>query len=181
MSSKFTTKKMAMIGLFAALVFVSSFLSFPIPTPLGNTRLHLGNVFCLLSGFILGPLPGGLAAGIGSMFFDFANPLYVSSAPFTLVFKFFMAFICGSIAYAGGAKGLSTKRNVVAGAVGALSYVVLYLGKSFLEMVYFNRAEVQTAIIDILAKGVVSGTNAVIAVIAAVPLALAIRKSIKNI
>lgn len=181
MKSKFTTKKLAMIGLFAALVFVASFLSIPIPTPLGNTRLHLGNVFCLLSGFILGPLPGGLAAGIGSMFFDFANPLYIASAPFTLVFKFIMAFICGKIAYAKGSNALNVKRNIFAGTAGALSYVILYLSKGFIGTVFFLRAEIETAIIDTATKALASGTNAIIAVVAAVPLAIAIKKSIKNI
>lgn len=53
-------------AVFAAMVFVGSMISVPVPAAFGMTRIHLGNIFCLLSGFILGPVAGGLAAGIGS-------------------------------------------------------------------------------------------------------------------
>jgi len=65
-----TTKKLTYVALFAALTFVSNYLQIPMVTPFGNTRFHLGNVFCLLSGIILGPLYGGLAAGLGPALFD---------------------------------------------------------------------------------------------------------------
>lgn len=50
---------------------------------------------CLLSGFLLGPIGGGLSAGIGSALYDLTSPAYVTSAPFTFVFKFLMAWACG--------------------------------------------------------------------------------------
>ena len=81
---------MSAVGLMAALVFASSYISINIPTILGVSRIHFGNAFCLLSGLLLGGVPGGLAAGIGSCFFDLTNPLYISSAPFTFVFKFLL-------------------------------------------------------------------------------------------
>ena len=63
MRGKKTIYQVAGIGVFAALVFVSSMISIPIPVAIGSvTRIHLGNIFCLLSGFILGPVGGGLAA-----------------------------------------------------------------------------------------------------------------------
>ena len=63
------TQRLAVIGLLAALVFVSSLISFDIPLAGGDsTRIHLGNTFCLLAGLISGPVGGGLAAGIGSFF-----------------------------------------------------------------------------------------------------------------
>ena len=37
------------VGFMAALVFVASQISIPIPSILGLTRIHLGNAFCLLS------------------------------------------------------------------------------------------------------------------------------------
>ncbi len=95
---KITIREIARIGIMAAAVYVASaFLQVPIPTAIDNTRLHMGNVMCLLSGMLLGPLQGGLAAGIGSMFFDLTNPAYIASAPFTFIFKFVMAWICGKI------------------------------------------------------------------------------------
>ena len=63
---KITIKEIARIGIMAAAVYVASaFLQVPIPTAIDNTRLHMGNVMCLLAGMLLGPLQGGLAAGIG--------------------------------------------------------------------------------------------------------------------
>ena len=73
--------RVTLTAVFAALVFVSSMLSVPIPVAIGDvTRIHLGNIFCLLSGFVLGPVAGGLAAGLGSALYDVTNPAYIASA-----------------------------------------------------------------------------------------------------
>ncbi|MDR2933325.1 MAG: ECF transporter S component [Oscillospiraceae bacterium] len=181
MKSKFTVKRMAMVGIMAALTFAASQISFMIPTAVGNTRLHLGNVLCLMSGILLGPLDGGLAAGIGSMFYDFTNPIYISSAPFTLVFKFAMAFVCGKIVWRSQGQKLNhVGNNVISAAAGAFTYVVLYVAKNFFEDILFLRTEVQTALIDMAQKGAVSGVNAVLAVAVAVPLAMAVRKGLQS-
>jgi uncharacterized membrane protein len=130
---------------------------------------------------LLGPVSGGLAAGIGSMFFDFTNPLYIASAPFTLVFKFMMGFLCGAIVWRKG--GLHSKRVGVlflAGICGAFAYVILYLGKNFVEDVFFLRTEWQTAVIDIATKALTSGVNAILAFVVAVPLAIAVRKGLET-
>lgn len=158
---------MCAVGLMAALVFASSYISINIPTVLGISRIHFGNAFCLLSGLLLGGLPGGLAAGIGSCFFDLTNPLYISSAPFTLVFKFLLAFVAGAISHGGGHRAESAGRNLVACIGGSLSYVVLYVGKSFLKSTLFLRTEPETALIDAAQKLGTSLANAAIAVILA--------------
>ena len=164
-------RRLALIGLMAALVFVGSMLSIPIPiSGIENTRLHLGNIFCLLSGMVLGGVAGGLSAGIGSCFFDLINPLYIMTAPFTFAFKFLMAFICGKIANSGGRKGDSSGMNAVGAIVGAIVYVLLYVSRGFLENVFFMRMEVDAALIILVQKGIVSLINGSIAVLASVPL-----------
>ena len=66
--------RVTLTAVFAALVFVSSMISVPIPVAIGDvTRIHLGNIFCLLSGLVLGPVGGGLAAGLGSALYDMTN------------------------------------------------------------------------------------------------------------
>ncbi len=185
MSNEKTTKRFDLyvivaIGLLAALVFAASFLRILIPTPLGNTALHLGNVLCLLSGLLLGGVNGGLAAGFGSFFFDLIYPGYAADAPYTLIFKFCLALVCGLIAYAGGRKGTKTGFNILGAVSGSLTYVVLYLGKNFLFDIWFAKTEVATAWTDVVAKGIVSVTNAVIACVVAVPLALVIRKAVER-
>ena len=50
-----------MVGVMAAAVYVASaFLQIPNPTVIDNMRLHMGNVICLLSGLLLGPVQGVL-------------------------------------------------------------------------------------------------------------------------
>ena len=170
------------VGFMAALVFVSSNMSIPLMTIAGTpTRIHLGNVFCLLSGFLLGPVKGGLSAGIGSMFFDLMNPLYITSAPFTFVFKFMMAFVCGGISYNKRTFGRSTKINIIAGISGSITYVILYLSKGFIENTVFYRMEIETALIEMSQKGLASTINGFIAVIVAVPLAVVLKKSLNRV
>ena len=66
MKRKITVRETTSIGIMAAAVYVSSaFLQIPISTAIDNTRLHMGNVMCLLAGLLLGSWQGGLAAGIG--------------------------------------------------------------------------------------------------------------------
>ena len=128
MKKKISVREITLVGLMAAMVYVTSaFLQIPIPTVIGNTRIHMGNVMCLLSGLLLGPLWGGLAAGIGSVFFDLTNPAYIASAPFTFVFKFLMAWVCGILYQKWKGKGKVILFSALAGTAGALTYVILYL------------------------------------------------------
>lgn len=168
------------VGFMAALVFVASQISIPIPSILGLTRIHLGNAFCLLSGFILGGFRGGLAAGIGSMLFDIVNPAFVSDAPITFFNKFMMGFVCGSISFTRKSAGFNLTRSIVAGVLGALTYVLLYLTKTFIGDVYFLRAEVATALLDVLTKARASLINAAIAVVVSVPASAVILRTLSD-
>ena len=58
-----TTKKLVMTALMMALTMVAT-MFIRIPLPLGY--VNLGDVFVLLSVFILGPVYGTIAAGVGS-------------------------------------------------------------------------------------------------------------------
>ena len=180
MKKKITVKEMTMIGVMAAAVYVSSaFLQIPISTAIDNTRLHMGNVMCLLAGLLLGSWQGGLAAGIGSMFFDLTNPAYISSAPFTFAFKFLMGWLCGKIA--ANQKLGRNKRFVIGSLSGSVSYVILYLSKSFIEHRFILNLPLQAVMLTISQKAVVSGVNAIVAVCVAVPLGLALHPVIKRI
>lgn len=182
-NSWFTAKNMALVGVLTALVFAANWISIPIPTPLGSTRFHLGNVMCLLSGFLLGPVAGGFAAGLGSMFFDFTYPEYVSEAWITFLMKFAMACLCGLIARRGGAR-LSTagkwRRNTVAAVSGALLYVILYVSKNFVYSYFFLRMELTPVLLTVAQKGAVSLVNGIIAVAAVLPLNTALRAALSR-
>ncbi len=181
MKKKITVQEITLIGLMAAMVYVASaFLQIPIPTAIGNTRIHMGNVLCLLSGLILGPVWGGMAAGIGSAFFDLTNPAYITSAPFTFIFKFLMAWVCGILYMKWKNLGKTVLYSAIAGAAGAVTYVILYLSKSFIEDHILLKLPLEGVLVDVGQKGIVSLINGIIAVIVAVPLSMAIRPAVKK-
>lgn len=163
--------RMIFTALMAAIVFVTTmFLKIEIPTPAGFTMLKVANVFCLFSGMLLGPVYGGLAAGIGSMLFDLSNPNYAPSAPFTLVFFFAMGCVCGLISHMNGKAGLDLKQNALGAFLGSLTYFVLNIGKSIVILMLAGSA-FWPAVIANSTKMVTSGVNAVIAVVFATMLA----------
>ena len=88
-----------------------------------------------------------------------------SSAPFTFVFKFLLAWVAGRISHGGGHMAENRRRNLTACICGALTYAVLYVGKNFVEDTLFLKTELETALIDAGQKGVTSLVNAAIAVI----------------
>ncbi len=172
--------QIALLAVFAALVFVSNWLQFEIPVPVGTvSRIHLGNVFCLLSGFVLGPISGGLASGVGAALFDLLNPKYITSAPFTFVFKFLLAAVCGWAAWAGGKMAEDHKRNILAAVAGSVTYIILYLGKSFVQGLLLG-SEMGTILTSLVTKLAASSVNAVLAVAISVPLCAAIRLALKK-
>ena len=180
-SKKFNTpvRTLSVTSLMAALVFVSTFFNIQIPIPGLNVMIHLGNVFCILSALLLGPLFGGLASGIGSFFYDLSNPLYISSAPFTLVFKFILGFVCGKIAFSNGKNANSFKTNIIASVCGLSSYIILHLSRTFIKN-YFLGVQLNANLLLVAQSALVSFINAVIAIIIAVPLAHSLNKALRK-
>jgi uncharacterized membrane protein len=83
---KLETKKLVFASLFAALTFVSTYVSFPIAIGYAN----LGDCFVILSGLILGPY-GIASAIIGSVICDLILG-YAVYIPATFIIKGLMAF-----------------------------------------------------------------------------------------
>jgi uncharacterized membrane protein len=84
--------KLVTAALMAAITCVVTMM-IPIQIPFGNGGyIHPGDAFVLLSGIILGPVYGGISAGIGSMMADFLSS-YAIYAPATLVIKFLAASV----------------------------------------------------------------------------------------
>lgn len=89
--------KLVVAALVAALCCVATMV-IQIPVPATGGYLNLGDAVVLLSGWLLGPVYGVLAAGIGSMLADvFAG--YVQYAPATFVIKALMALVMWFILY----------------------------------------------------------------------------------
>ncbi len=88
MKEKSATRKIAFAALLAALTCVATML-IKIPSPLKG-YLNLGDCVVLLAGWMLSPVYGFLAAGLGSALADLFSG-YVVYAPATFVIKGLMA------------------------------------------------------------------------------------------
>lgn len=82
-------QSLASAALFAAIICVATFIV-KIPSPATNGYFNLGDCFVILSGMLLSPIYGALAAGLGSALADVISG-YVQYAPATFVIKAFMA------------------------------------------------------------------------------------------
>lgn len=174
-----TTVNIAITGLMGALVFVSTmFFKIEIPVAGDKTMIGFANVFCILSGLLLGPVYGGLAAGVGSFLFDIVGG-WASSAPVTLITKFLMAFLCGLIAYGGDKTAKKLSRIIIAAIVGSLSYCALYLGYSYVKELFLG-SPVDVVNIKIATKSVATLVNAVVADVIGIPFFLAVRKALER-
>lgn len=107
------TKKLIVMALFAALTCVTTMM-IKIPTPtLGY--IHPGDGMVLLSGILLGPVAGAIAAGVGSMLADVFGG-YLSYAAGTLVIKALTAAVAGMLYHK--LRGKSQMRVALGGAIG---------------------------------------------------------------
>lgn len=176
----FTPHNMALIGVLAAMVFAMTYIGIDIPTALGKTKLHFGNVMCLLSALLLGPVTGGLAAGIGSALFDLTDPVWATEAWITFINKFAMAFVAGLLMQ----KLTAIKpylRSIIAALCGALTYSILYIGKNTFESLFIKGFSWEVTKVEVLfAKVPVTVTNGVLAVICAVVLYHAVTPALKR-
>lgn len=151
------------IGVMAALVCVITFLRIPIM----DSKTNFANALCLLSGLLLGPVPGGLAAGLGSAIFDLIGGGYgPPDILITFASKFAMAWICGLIARSGSGVKAPAGRLYMAVIIGAVSYVALYMTKSLLYALYVNVIPRETLEAKMLSKFIPSALNAAVAIIA---------------
>ncbi|MBR0368943.1 MAG: ECF transporter S component [Clostridia bacterium] len=89
-----STFRVVLTALFAALVCVAT-MTIRIPSPTGG-YLNLGDGIVLLSAFLLGPVYGTLAAGVGSMLADLLSG-YPAYAPGTLAVKALTALLAAQL------------------------------------------------------------------------------------
>ena len=180
MNQKISTKRIAMAGLMAALTVIGSWMRVKIPVDIGgNTAFHLGNIMCALSGILLGPWLGGAAAGLGSALYDILlDPAYFDDAWITFLTKAAYGVATGLV-IALGKKEWGYGKAIAGTVCGALTYAVLYLGKSFLETMIVSGVTADAALIAVGLKLPATIFNAAVAVIFAPILAVAIRKALK--
>ena len=182
---KITVKMIAMTALLAAMTVVGSMIRIKVPAIVGTSAFHLGNIMCALAGILLGPIYGGLAAGLGSMIYDMMDPMYISECWITFIMKGAYGVVAGLIAWCGGRKPWSTHVRVsylkalLASIAGAFTYAVLYLGKTFFYGgLLVKGLTPDAAFLATLEKIAPTTFNAIVAIIAAPLLAMAISKAL---
>jgi uncharacterized membrane protein len=180
MKQKISTKRIVLAALMAALTVVGSGLRITIPVDIGgNTAFHLGNIMCALSGLLLGPGLGGVAAGLGSAIYDMTNPAYFSEAWLTFLMKGAYGLAAGFVAWAGN-KHWGYIKALIAASSGAVTYALLYLGKTYLKAVFVQGVAPAAAVIAVTAKLPATIFNAAVAIIFAPILGIAIRKALEK-
>ena len=183
------TKKIVVTALLAALTVAGSAIRVTLPIDIGgNTSFHLGNIMCALAGLLLGPWYGALAAGIGSMIYDFTNPLYIAESWITLLTKGAYGLVAGLVFLAAsklfqkqeGAVWASYVKAALATTAGAVTYAVLYLLKSYIKGIVVSGLTHDAAMLALAAKLPATIFNGAVAIIFAPILIVAIRTALKK-
>ena len=120
---KSRTKNIVMAALFAALVCVATMI-IKIPSPLKG-YINLGDCFVLLCGWMLSPMYGFLAAGLGSALADVFSG-YVLYAPATFVIKGLMALIAFYLFKGMDKKAPKLASRAVAGTTAEITMILGY-------------------------------------------------------
>lgn len=123
--------KVVMTGLMMCLILVATSL-FKVPVPFTQGYVHLGDAMIFLSVLVLGKRNGSIAAGFGSTLGDILGG-YAIWAPWTLVIKFFMAFIMGIFVEAMEKRGHKSSKN----GVSLIEIVGMVLGGAEMAGGYF--------------------------------------------
>lgn len=179
MKQKISTKKLVVAAMMAALTVVGSALRITLPLQIGSTTsFHLGNIMCALSGILLGPWLGGLAAGMGSAIYDMTNPMYIDECWITFLTKGAYGLAAGLVMWSGHRK-LTYPKATLAAATGAVLYAVLYLAKGyFYDALFKEGIPAAAAWLTIVGKIPATVFNGVVAIIFAPMLAIAIHKAL---
>ena len=127
MNNNTNLKQIVMTALFAALACVAT-MSIRIPTPGTGGYIHPGDAIVILSGVILGPVWGLLAAGIGSAMADLLGGYFIY-VPITFAVKGLIAFIAGMIYHK---LGKTSKTQYTAVILGGITDIILVAGGYFL-------------------------------------------------
>ena len=173
----FSTYKLVFWAMMAAIVCVVTLFRFPL---LGS-KVHFANTMCLLSGLLFGPVGGGIAAGLGSALYDALFDQYeLIQCLVTFASKFMMAFVCAVVARSATDEVPSKWRVLVSCILGAITYVVLYMLKTFIFQKFVYGFPVDAVWVTMLSKLPASLINAVFAVITAPILYFAIAPTLRR-
>ncbi|MCT4605300.1 MAG: ECF transporter S component [Marinisporobacter sp.] len=155
---KMNVKQLTITGLMAALVLVGTML-IQIPTPTKG-YIHIGDSMVYLSGILLGPVAGSLAAGIGSLFADVFSGYYIY-APATFVIKGLEALAIGYIYKKIERVDISVSKKMIVFAVSVLiGGTIMVLGYLSYESVLYGFGTAVLGVIGNIMQAVGGGVLA---------------------
>lgn len=155
-------KNLTLVALFIALVVIGSRIYIGTHD---TFRFHLGNSMCLLASFMLTPIYGGLAAGLGSMLFDIVFYPSGLMCIVTFITKFLMSFISGLLFHGIFKKIKLNPRIIISGSVGEVVYIILYGFKTYIERRYVLGMDIKAVMLILWPKMFTSVINGIIAVV----------------
>ena len=184
MQNKDKIARLCVCAMMTAIVFVGNFLRITIPISLGGvTSFTLANIFCALSGILLGPLGGFIAAGLGSGLYDLTNPAFVMEAPITFITKGMYGLVAGLVLwYIFRAKKEKYGPQLAATTCAAIAYMIVYLVKNYFynAMLIAGLTEPAQCWAMVVTKIPATITNGVIAMVVAPILGVAITKALEK-
>lgn len=150
-ANKIDTRTVIIAALMAALTCVGTMI-IKIPTPT-NGYIHPGDGFVLLSGLLLGPIWGSLAAGIGSALSDLIGGYFIY-VPATFVIKALTALV-GYIVFKLISKILRNKTElpalIISGIAGEAVMVLGYFLFEIFMLAVVNKSSVSAGVVAAVA------------------------------
>lgn len=162
--NKYNAFFLTVTGVLAALACVSNLIRIP----LGESKISISNAVCLLCGLIVGPGAGFLSAGLGNFLYDIFTG-YGYESIITFVSKGAIALVAAvltkKIRKGPRIETGDYPRLWIACALGALTYVALYMLKTFIFGLTVNGLTMEGTLAKMGAKLPASMINAVFATV----------------
>ena len=173
------TLRVCFCGIMTAIIFVANYLRISFM----GTSVHMTNALCAMAGLLFGPWLGFVAAGLGSALYDLTAG-YGAECLITFVSKGAIAVVAGLIAgrvrFAPETRRVDVIRVVLACVAGALTYVALYMLKTFIFGMWVNGLGLEGTLVKMGTKIVGSLINALFASVAGPALFLALKPALRH-
>ena len=167
---KMGTNKLVMMAMFAALIFLGTYIHIEIPIGGGVSMIHLGTTVIFIVAVLIGE-KAALPAAIGSALMDALTPAFALWVIPTFIIKGATGYVAGKVAFMNGKEGKSTIQNIIGFILGG---IVSLLGYFIVNWAIFKGW--QGAVTSLLT----SITTTAIGVFIAIPLSMALKSATKG-
>ena len=167
---KMGTNKLVMMAMFAALIFLGTYIHIEIPIGGGVSMVHLGTTVIFIVAVLIGE-KAALPAAIGSALMDALTPAFALWIIPTFIIKGATGYVAGKVAFMNGKEGKSTIQNIIGFILGG---IVSLLGYFVVNWAIFKGW--QGAVTSLLT----SITTTAIGIVIAIPLSMALKSVTKG-